>query len=163
MRKAFGEMLEYLASRDDRITLLTGDVLQNMSKFMVRYEKRFYNFGLTEQSIISIASGMAASGLRPVVYSITPFILERPFEQLKILDEMNLDVMLIGYSDYPTHGPTHRPLNDEGLVALFKNIRGFFPRNRDETHKAMLDAYMIGGSSFISLKNAEEPFFVERK
>ena len=84
--------------------------------------------GLTEQSITSIAAGLAIEGLKPVVYSLTPFLLERPFEQIKIdIDEQCLPVMLVGNADYPTHGPTHRPLNAEGLVGLFKNIMGYFP------------------------------------
>jgi transketolase len=94
-----------------------------------------------------------------VVYSLTPFVLERPFEQVKIdIDEQNLPVMLIGFSDYPTHGPTHRPLNAEGLAALFKNIVGFFPRSSAEAEKAMLDGYLMGGPSFISLKKDGLPF-----
>ena len=51
--------------------------------------------------------------------------------------------MLVGYSDYPTHGPTHRPLNPERLVTVFKNIRSYFPNNSLEAEKAMLDSYLI--------------------
>jgi hypothetical protein len=65
--------------------------------------------------------------------------------------------MLVGNSDYPTHGPTHRPLNAEGLVGLFRNIQGYFPRNSFETEKAMLDAYLMGGPSVICLKNDKLP------
>lgn len=160
MRQRFGKVIVKLAQKDDRIVLLTGDVLQNMEAFIKQFPKRFFNFGLTEQSIISIAAGMAIEGLRPIVYSITPFILERPFEQIKVdIDEQNLPVMLIGYSDYPTHGPTHRPLNAEGLVALLKNMIGYFPRTADETEKAMLDAYLIGSPAIICLKREGLPFF----
>ena len=57
--------------------------------------------------------------MRPIVYSITPFVIERPYEQVKIdIDEQNLPVMLIGYSDYPSHGPTHRPLNPETYYGI---------------------------------------------
>jgi transketolase len=109
--------------------------------------------------MISIAAGMATEGLRPVVYSLTPFLIERPFEQIKIdIDEQDLPVILIGNADYPTHGPTHRPLNAEGLIGLFKNIVGYFPHNSFETEKAMLDAYLMKKPTIICLKNERLPF-----
>lgn len=159
MRQKFGEVMDRLAHKDERIVLLTGDVLQNMDEYIENYPKRFFNFGLTEQSMISIAAGMAMEGLRPVVYSITPFLIERPFEQIKIdIDEQNLPVTLIGYDSYPTHGPTHRPLDAEGLVSLFKNIKGFFPRNLHEAEAAMLNAYLMEVPSIICLKSDSLPF-----
>jgi transketolase len=159
MRRQFGKTIVRLAEKDEKIALLSCDVLQEMNEFIERFPQRFYNFGLTEQTTIGIAAGMAIQGLKPIVYSLTPFILERPFEQIKIdIDEQRVNVMLVGNSDYPTHGPTHRPLNVEGTVALFKNIHGYFPRNAHETEKAMLDAYLMKEPSFISLKNESLPF-----
>ena len=130
------------------------DVLNDgMIEFIQQFPNRFFNLGLAEQSGISIAAGMAIEGLRPVVYSITPFLLERPFEQIKIdIDEQNLPVVLVGYSDYPTHGPTHSLLNAEGLVKLFKNIAGYFPKNSQETEKAMWEAYHANKPAIICLK-----------
>ena len=160
MRRQFGKTIVRLAERDSRIVLLIGDVYQEMDTFVQKFPARFYNFGLCEQSMISIAAGMAIAGLRPVVYSLTPFLIERPFEQIKIgIDEQNLPVMLIGFDDYPTHGPTHRALNAEGLIALFKNTDGYFPRNSKETEKAMLDAYLTANPSIICLKKDGLPFF----
>lgn len=160
MRAQFGKTIVRLAERDSSIILLIPDVFQEMQEFKEKFPSRFFNFGLTEQSTISIAAGMAIEGLRPVAYSLTPFILERPFEQVKIdIDEQNLPVILIGYDDYPTHGPTHRALDAPGLVKLFKNIVGFFPRNSFETEKAMLDAYLMKSPAFIGLKKENLPFF----
>ena len=65
--------------------------------------------------------------------------------------------MLIGFSDYPTHGPTHRALNAEGLVELFKNTFGYFPRNEFEVEKAMLEAYLIKQPAIICLKKLRLP------
>lgn len=160
MRRQFGKTLVELGERDPRITLIYADVEQEMKEFKEKFPGRWYNVGLAEQTMISMAAGMAIEGLRPICYSLTPFLVERPFEQVKIdIDEQNLPVLLIGFSDYPTHGPTHRPLNAEGLVALFKNVRGFFPRNSDETRKAMIDAYLMGGPAVISLKKDGQPIW----
>jgi len=159
LRRAFGKIIVKLAEKDPKIVLLTGDVEQEIKEYKEKFSNRYFNLGLCEQTMISMAAGMALEGLRPVVYSITPFLIERPFEQIKIdIDEQNLPVMLIGNSDYPTHGPTHRPLNAEGLVGLFKNIVGYFPNNQVETEKAMLDAYLMKKPAIICLKNDKLPF-----
>lgn len=160
MRKQFGKTLVEIAEKNENIVLLIGDVEQEMTEYKKRWPDRFFNLGLCEQTMISMAAGMALEGLRPVVYSITPFLIERPFEQIKIdIDEQNLAVLLIGYADYPTHGPTHRPLNAEGLIGLFKNIKGYFPRNSDETRKMMIEAYLMGGPAIICLKKDGPPIW----
>ena len=160
MRRAFGKTIYKLAEKDPKIVLITGDVEQEIDQFKLDFPDRYFNMGLCEQSMISMAGGLALEGMRPVVYSITPFLIERPFEQIKIdIDEHCLPVMLIGNADYPSHGPTHRPLNAEGLVALFKNIIGYFPRNQFETEKAMIDSYIMKKPSIICLKKDGLPFF----
>jgi transketolase len=159
MRRAFGKTIVKLAEKDPTIILISGDVEQEMEIYKEKFPDRYINAGLCEQTMISMAAGMAAEGLRPVVYSITPFLIERPFEQIKIdIDEQDLPVMLVGQSDYPTHGPTHRPLNAEGLVGLFKNVMGYFPRNLFETEKAMLDAYLMKKPAIICIKKEGLPF-----
>ncbi len=157
MRRIFGKVIVELAERDENLILLIGDVEQAMDEYKARFPNRFFNLGLCEQTMIGMAAGMALEGLRPVVYSITPFLLERPYEQMKLdIDQQNVPVILIGYADYPTHGPTHRPLNAEGLTALFQNIKSYFPKNSEETRKAMIEAFERGGPAFISLKRDKE-------
>lgn len=153
MRKAFGKTIVELAKKDPNIIYLTGDVVQEMDEFRSLFPDRFYNLGLCEQSMISMAAGMALEGMRPIVYSITSFLLERPFEQIKIdIDEHKLPVMLVGYSDYPHHGMTHRALNAPVLCSMFKNTERYFPRNGEETERAMIEAYLIGKPSIICMK-----------
>jgi transketolase len=160
MRRAFGKAIVKLAEKDPNVILLTGDVEQDITEYKDKFPDRYFNLGLCEQTIVSMAAGMALEGLRPVVYSITPFLIERPFEQIKIdIDEQNLPVILIGYSAYPSHGPTHRPLNAEGLVGLFKNVAGYFPHTMQEAEADILDAYVSRRPSIICLKRDGIPFF----
>ena len=104
--------------------------LRNFDDFRRDNPDKFFNFGICEQSIISCAAGMAIEGLKPWVYTITPFLIERPFEQIKLdIDQQNLNVDLVGFADYPTLGPSHSELNAKKLMSLFKNIRSFYPKN----------------------------------
>lgn len=153
MRKIFGLKMVEFARRDKNIFLISGDVEHEMEVFKKEFPDRYLNAGLCEQSMISMAAGMCSQGLRPYVYSITPFLLERPYEQIKIdIDEHNLPVQLIGYADYPTHGPTHRPLNAEILVKTFKNIKSHFPKNDLETAELMEKYFIKNIPSLLCLK-----------
>ena len=90
--------------------------------------------GICEQSIIGFSAGLALEGLKPWVYTITPFLIERPFEQIKLdIDQQNVRVNLVGYADYPKQGPTHAELNAKKMMNLFKNIKSYFPKDSLET------------------------------
>jgi transketolase len=159
MRQIFGQTITRLAEKDKNIVLLTGDVEQEMQEFREKFPERFFNLGMCEQSITGLAAGLATDGMRPVVYSITPFVLERPFEQVKIdIDEQNLPVILVGFSDYPTHGPTHRALNPSRMATVFKNIQTYFPSTTDLAEKAIIDAYLTRIPSMIHLQKMAAPF-----
>ena len=85
MRRKFGKMINELAKKDDKIYLLVGDIgYRVFDDFREQHPKRFFNLGICEQSLISVASGMAIEGLKPWVYTITPFLIERPFEQINL-------------------------------------------------------------------------------
>ena len=155
MRIRFGEVISKLADENEDIIVIVADIgYRVFDDFRDKYPERFINMGICEQSIISVASGMALEGLQPWVYTITPFLIERPFEQIKLdINHQNVNVNLVGYSDYPTLGPTHAEINAKKMMKLFNNIESFFPSNSDETEKMILQAYEKEGPSFISLKS----------
>ena len=85
MRRKFGKILNNLAKKDKKIILLVGDIGYGIfDDFRKEHPKRFINLGICEQSLIGFASGLALEGLKPWVYTITPFLIERPFEQIKV-------------------------------------------------------------------------------
>ena len=155
MRRTFGKIISELADIDEKIYVLVGDIgYRVFDEFREKYPDRFINMGICEQSMIGVSAGMALEGLKPWVYTITPFLIERPFEQVKLdIDQQNVNVKLVGYSDYPTLGPTHTELNGKKLMQLFKNITSYFPKNGDETQKVTYQAYEKKGPAFISLKS----------
>ena len=154
MRKTFGKVIVELAEKDEAIVLLIGDYGYGIvDEFQSKFPDRFFNFGVCEQSMIGISAGMALSGLKPYVYTITPFLIERPFEQVKLdIDQQNVNVKLVGYGDYPEQGVTHNALDDRKLSGLFKNIKSYFPKDGGETRNALVESYESGKPTFINLK-----------
>ncbi len=158
MRRKFGKLINELAKKDKKIVLLVGDIGYGIfDDFRKENPKRFFNLGVCEQSLLGTASGMSLEGLKPWVYTITPFLIERPFEQLKLdIDQQNVNVKLVGFADYPKLGPTHSETNAQKIMELFKNIKPYFPKNSEETENAVLESYKNVGPNFISLKTDKE-------
>jgi transketolase len=154
MRRAFGKFIDRIAKKDKKIILLVGDIGYGIfDDFRKNHPNRFVNLGICEQSLIGVASGMAIEGMKPWVYTITPFLIERPFEQVKLdIDQQNVNVNLVGFCDYPHLGPTHSEINGRKVASLFKNIKSYFPKNSKETEKFSLKSYQNKGPNFISLK-----------
>ena len=155
MRRKFGKIIDELAKKDKKIVLLVGDIGYGIfDDFRKNHPNKFFNMGICEQSLIGVAAGMSLEGLKPWVYTITPFLIERPFEQVKLdIDQQKANVKLVGFADYPTLGPTHKELDAKKLIKLFRNIKSFFPKNSSETERYVLDSYKIKGPTFISLKS----------
>jgi transketolase len=154
MRRAFGKIINELAYIDKKLVLIVGDIGYGIfDEFRKNHPKKFYNFGICEQSLIGTASGMALEGLNPWVYTITPFLIERPFEQIKLdINQQKANVKLVGFADYPTLGPSHSELNGKKLMSLFKNIKSFYPKNSKDVIKITKACHKYKGPSFISLK-----------
>ncbi len=155
MRRRFGKIITELADKDENIYILVGDIgYRIFDEFREKHPDRFINMGVCEQSIIGVSAGMALEGLKPWVYTITPFLIERPFEQVKLdIDHQNVNVKLVGFSDYPTLGPTHTELDGKELMQFFKNITSFFPKDGDETEMMIHQSYEKNGPAFVSLKS----------
>ncbi len=158
MRRKFGKIINQIAKNDDKVVLLVGDIGYGIfDDFRKDNPKKFFNMGICEQSLIGTAAGMALEGLKPWVYTITPFLIERPFEQIKLdIDQQKVNVKLVGFADYPSLGPTHSEVNAKKTMKLFKNIKSFFPKNGDDTTKVIYESYRIKGPAFISLKTDKQ-------
>ena len=120
MRRLFGRVISELAKKDNKIVLIVGDIGYGIfDDFRKNHPKKFFNLGICEQSIIGFASGLALEGLKPWVYTITPFLIERPFEQIKLdINQQNVNVKLVGFADYPSLGPSHAELDAKKMMKL---------------------------------------------
>lgn len=96
----------------------------------------FINAGIAEQNMVTIAAGVASTGLQAWVYSIASFVYARPFEQIRNdVCLHNANVKLIGngggYS-YGALGATHHALEDYGTLLTLQNMQVFIPAFSDD-------------------------------
>ena len=98
MRKEFASFLHAEMALNEKLILLTGDLGYGLwDKIKIDYPDRFYNVMSSEQLMLGAAVGLATEGFIPIVYSITPFVLYRPFELLRnYLHHENISVKLVG-------------------------------------------------------------------
>jgi transketolase len=133
MRKEFASFLHGEMSYNERIVLLTGDLGYGLwDQIRIDYPDRFYNVMSSEQLMIGSAVGLAIEGFIPIVYSITPFVIYRPFELLRnYLDHENIPVKLVGggrNKDYGYLGFSHWAEEDIKVLSTLKNIKLFKPK-----------------------------------
>ena len=140
MRKQFSERLHQEMAKNKDVFLLTGDLGYGLwDRIRIDYPNRFYNVGSSEQLMMGMAAGLAMDGKIPVVYSITPFLLYRPFETIRnYIDHEKLPVKLIGGGrdkDYGYLGFSHWAEEDKQIMKVFKNIRTIHPRSIELMNK----------------------------
>lgn len=131
-RQLFASLLHEQMTKNPAIVVITADLgFGILDKIRADFPDRFWNVGAAEQAAVGIAVGMALSGKIPVVYSITPFLLYRPFEWIRnYLDHENIPVKLVGTGrdkDYLHDGFTHWAEDDLRFMALFNNIACWWP------------------------------------
>jgi len=137
MRKRFGELIAQALVADTRIWLITGDlgfgVLDQARKVA---PERVCNVGAAEQLMMGAAVGLAHNGKIPVVYSITPFAIFRPFEYIRnYLDHERAPVKIVGAGrdhDYGHNGFSHWAHDDRAALAMFENVQGWWPDTDQE-------------------------------
>lgn len=137
MRGWFAYELYKQMAKDERVWTVVGDLGYKMFDYIRRdFPQRFVNTGASEQSMIGIACGLALEGKIPVVYSITTFLLYRPFETIRnYVNHEKIQVKLVGSGrnrDYAHDGISHWPEEDRDIMKIFKNIEPHWPEELEE-------------------------------
>ena len=159
MRKKFSEILHREMSKSEDIILLTSDLGYGLwDRIKIDYPDRFLDFGSAEQLMIGAACGIAMEGKSPICYSITPFLLYRPFEWIRnYLNEECIKVKLVGGGrdrDYGYLGSTHWAIDDIDILSSFNNIKKYksTPRDDSELEKIVLEFLRVQSPAYINLK-----------
>ena len=162
MRTAFVNKLIELARRDERIWLVTGDLgFSVFEGFIAEFPDRYLNVGVAEQNMIGVAAGLALSGIRPFVYSISTFATMRAYEQIRNdICYQNLPVVIIGGGStfsYSTFGATHMPLEDVGIMRQLPNMRVCVPGDPYEVGALLELLYENEGPAYMRIAKKGEP------
>ncbi len=166
MRKEFSKIIEKIATNDKKVIFLTGDLgfmaLENLQKSI---GDRFINVGVSEQNMVSMAASLSSQGFNVCCYSIAPFVVFRPAEQIRLdVCLHNMNVKLIGngggYS-YGIMGGTHHAIEDIAVLSSFQNMICYIPfciQDVAEVTQKMMDRR---GPSYIRLERGSKPDYVK--
>lgn len=162
MRDAFAKELEAVAAHDNRVVLLSGDIGNRMfNSFRDRWPDRFYNCGVAEANMMSVAAGMGLSGLRPVVYTIVPFVTTRCLEQIRVdVCYHRSPVTIVGVGgglSYAGLGATHHSCEDIAFLRQLPGMTVVCPADAHEVRAALRAALSGDGPVYIRLGKKGEP------
>lgn len=166
MRNAFADELTRLAEKDLRVVLLSGDIGNKLfDKFKEVDSKRFINCGIAEGNMMSVAAGLALSGMKPVVYTITPFTTTRCYEQIRVdACYHHAPVIIVGTGSglsYAELGPTHHSLEDIAILRALPGITIFAPSDANELRAVMRKSLELEGPAYIRIGKKGEPRIYE--
>jgi len=162
MRNAFAQELVRLATEDRRIVLLSGDIGNRLfDAFKRHYPERFYNCGVAEANMTSMAAGMAMCGLRPITYTIASFNTIRCLEQIKIdIAYHHLPVIIVGVGSglsYAELGATHHSCDDIAFLRSLPNMQIIAPADPQEVRLALRAALRQDYPVYLRLGKKGEP------
>ena len=162
MRDAFAREMTSLATERSDVALLSGDIGNRMfDRFKEIAPERFLNCGIAEANMMSVAAGMALSGLRPVVYTITPFTTTRCLEQIRIgVAYHNAPVVIVGTGSglsYAELGPTHHSLEDIAVLRTLPGLNVLAPSDSTELIAHLRDALSDRAPTYIRIGKKGEP------
>jgi transketolase len=162
MRNAFAAEITALAAADERVVLLSGDIGNRLfDEFKERAPDRFYNCGVAEANMIGVSSGLAMCGMRPVAYTIAPFITYRVIEQIR--DDLcyhHLPVVLVGTGSglrYASLGATHHSLEDVAMLRALPGMTVLAPADAAELRACLRDALALDGPVYVRIGKKGEP------
>lgn len=158
MRERFAQVASELVGTDERLAVLLADLSEGLFASAQRaHPTRVINVGIREQLLISVAGGMALAGVRPIAHSFAPFLVERPFEQIKLdLCHQGVGAVLVSAGasyDISSGGRTHQSPGDVALLATLPDFTIHVPGHPDEAEAHLRAAAAGSGLVYLRLSN----------
>lgn len=161
MRNTFAEHLLVRAKEDKSIILITGDLGYGvLDRFQEELPNQFINAGVAEQSMMSMAAGLASRGYRPFVYSIANFPTFRCLEQIRNdVCYMKNPVTIVSVGAGLSYGPlgyTHHAIEDLAVLRVLPNLEIYSPSGPSETIFAINELLASSTPSYLRLGKGGE-------
>ena len=158
MRKQFKDSVCDIAKEDEKVVLIFGDISVYLFKdFFELYPDRFFNMGICENTLISVAAGLSSQGFHPFIHSINPFITERSYEQIKLdmcYNQFGGNIVTIGASfDYASLGATHHCYNDLAMLRMLPFTEITQPGSKKELKELIRTQYNNGKTTYFRLSD----------
>jgi len=160
LRKIFAQYIKNLNKKNKAFKVLLGDI--SVGLFMDENDQlteNVINMGILEQSMISFGAGISREGILTFVHTISPFMIERAYEQIKLELGYNKNKCILvsanGPYDYNKLGPTHHCASDVPLVSMVGDIEIYLPGAAEDVNNCLDLAIESHNSSYIRLTSIE--------
>jgi len=162
----YEDILKKLVEKDERFMILTAENRAAIRNLPDQIGDRFIDTGITEQTMIGVASGLALRGRIPVAHALACFLTMRAFEFIRTdVGIGNLPVKLIGgvagfLSE--ANGPTHQAIEDVSIMRGIPNVNVFCPADEEDMLIGM-EKVLESDSPFYIRYNNLKPVFKHSK
>jgi len=163
LREAYGQTLVELGRENPDIVVLDADLSKStMTQFFAKeFPERFFDCGIAEQNMVSIAAGLAASGKIPFASTFAVFAPGRCFDQVRMsVAQPRLNVKLVvthGGITVGEDGTSHQSIEDLSLACSLPGFNVIVPADAIETAQAVKTAAATFGPFYIRLCRPKAP------
>lgn len=158
MRERFTDVSSRLLDEDSRLAVVLAEISADRFRDAAqRHPDRVVNVGIREQLLVGVGGGLALTGLRPVIHTFASFLVERPFEQLKLdLGHQGVGGVLVsanGSYDWPAGGYTHMSPGDVALLDTLDGWTVHVPGHPDEAETLLRHAVAAENKVYLRLSD----------
>jgi transketolase len=162
-RKVYGETLMELGRENERIVVLEADLSKSTMTRLFEHEfpERFFEMGIGEQNMVSVAAGLALCGKIAFANSFAVFAAGRPYDQIRVsvcIGSLNVKIVgsSCGISDFGD-GATHQGIEDVAIMRAIPNMTVLSPADGIETKKMVRGAVEYEGPVYIRIPRNDIP------
>ena len=168
-RDGFGEALLELGKKNKKVVVLTADLAEStrVLEFAKKFPNRFFEVGVAEQNLVTVASGLAAAGKVPFATSYAVFSPGRNWEQIRTtICYNNRPVVIVGSHTGLTvgaDGATHQALEDIAMMRVLPNMVVVNPCDAIEAKKATLALAKLRKPAYLRLAREKSSVLTTEK